>query len=58
MIRRLREQSVLICCGERAWHDITCAGYRVAWDVYMTCVSRVHNREHAAGARTRVNTAR
>jgi len=24
----------------------------------MTCVSRVYNREHAAGARTRVNTAR
>jgi len=24
----------------------------------MTCVSRVYNREHIAGARTRVNTAR
>jgi len=26
--------------------------------VSMTCVSRVYNREHIAGARTRVNTAR
>ena len=32
-------------------------GVRRVYDVYMTCVGRVLKREHAAGARSQVNTA-
>jgi len=55
---RLRECGTLTCCTERAWHDMTCVWYRGAWDVCMTCVRRVQNGEHAAGARSQVNKSR